>query len=215
MHSISARILLLSLGLIVGLSQGAHALSFALTSEFDGVEPTASYATVDVTQNGADLDFSITLGGLLGSGEDLHELYFNLVGTFTGLAITAHNAPQTAYSLSLNPSVAGGAGSSFEVGVNFGNGGGPPGNGSLTFATFTLSADQALTPVGSPREQLRQRGHRGSDRRSSARHFDDSLFRDRRWDCHPGARPGGPLGGCCDGHSRVPRAALVDVGFAL
>jgi hypothetical protein len=50
----------------------------------------------------------------------------------------------SAYVLTANPSVAGGAGSSFDFGVNFGNGGGPPGNGLLTGATFVLSAAQAL-----------------------------------------------------------------------
>ncbi len=138
---------LVSAVLVLFLAPAAHALSVTLTEEFDGVEPAAAYATVDVTQNGDDLDFSITLGGLLGAGEDLQDLYFNLVGAFTGLALTSDNAPQNAYTLSLSPSVKGGAGSSFDVGVNFGNGAGPPGNGVLGLATFTLSADQALTPM--------------------------------------------------------------------
>ncbi len=123
----------------------ATALSFDLTSEFDGVEPDAAYATVTVTQNGDDLDFSVMLNGLLGVGEDAHEFYFNLVGTFTGLNITSSNAPNAAYSVLTSPSVAGGAGSSFDFGVNLGNGGGPSGNGLLTLADFTLSADQSLT----------------------------------------------------------------------
>jgi len=41
--------------------------------------------------------------------------------------------------------VAGGAGSSFEYGVNFGNGAGGPGNGVLKTANFTISANEALT----------------------------------------------------------------------
>jgi len=124
----------------------AAALSLAFTSEFDGVEPDQNYATVVVTQNGQDLDFSITLNGLLGAREDAHELYFNLIGAFSGLSITSSNAPQTAYRLITGPEVFGGAGSSFDFGVNLGNGASPRGNGVLTLATFTLSADQALMP---------------------------------------------------------------------
>jgi len=44
-----------------------------------------------------------------------------------------------------DPSAAGGSGASFDWGVNFGNGGGPPGNGVLQAASFTLSADQSLS----------------------------------------------------------------------
>ncbi len=125
----------------------ASALSFALSSEFDGDLPDAVYATVTVTQNGDDLDFSVMLNGLLGPDEDAHELYFNLIGTFTGLSITSSNAPNTAYGLLIGRPVTGGAGSSFEYGVNFGNGAGPAGNGALGLASFTLSADQALSPL--------------------------------------------------------------------
>jgi hypothetical protein len=138
-----------TLALLCSLAFGgqASALSFALSSEFDGDLPDAIYATVSVTQNGDDLDFSVMLNGLLGPDEDAHELYFNLVGTFTGLEITASNAPNSAYGLLVGRPVVGGAGSSFEYGVNFGNGAGPAGNGMLGLATFTLSADQALSPL--------------------------------------------------------------------
>jgi hypothetical protein len=126
----------------------AAALSFSLSSEFDGVEPVADYATVAVTQNanGDDLDFSIALNDLLGPREDAHQFYFNLIGSFTGLSIISSNAPNTEYRLIASPEVVGGAGSSFDFGVNLGNGAGQPGNGVLTLATFTLSADQALMP---------------------------------------------------------------------
>ncbi|MDJ0787391.1 MAG: hypothetical protein QNK05_11330 [Myxococcota bacterium] len=131
--------------LALGFALPASALTFQLTQEFDGVEPDASYATVVVTQNGDDLDFSVTLGGLLGAGEDAHELYFNLIGVFDNLTIVADNAPNNSYTVIGGSNPAGGAGSSFDHGVSFGNGGGPPGNGALKFATFTLSADQALS----------------------------------------------------------------------
>ena len=85
----------------------AAALSFVLNSEFDGDLIDDVYATVTVTQSGDDLDFSVMLNDLLGPGEDAHELYFNLAGTFTGISITSSNAPNTAYSVLTSPSVAG------------------------------------------------------------------------------------------------------------
>jgi hypothetical protein len=98
--------------------------------------------------NGDDLDFSIMLNGLLGPREDAHQFYFNLIGagTFTGLSIPSSNAPNTEYRLVTSPRVVGGAGSSFDFGVRLGNGAGRGGNGVLTLATLTLSADQALMP---------------------------------------------------------------------
>ena len=44
-----------------------------------------------------------------------------------------------------DPHVAGGAGSKFDLGVSFGNGAGPKGNGTLQAASFTLLADQPLS----------------------------------------------------------------------
>ena len=137
--------LLLGAAILLSAAAPAAAVTFNLTREFDGIEPDAIYATVVVNENAGDLEFEITLNGLLGAGEDLHELYFNVIGTLTNPVITASNAPTTAYTLELNPSVNGGAGSSFDVGVNFGNGGSVNGNGALTFATFTLSADETLS----------------------------------------------------------------------
>ena len=124
----------------------ASALQFDLTYEFDGVLPVQSYGTVDVTENSGDLNFIINANtSTLGPNADIHELYFNLTNTITGLSITADNAPNSPYTLiGPNPSVAGGAGSSFDWGVNFGNGAGASGNGILKYATFTLSADQNL-----------------------------------------------------------------------
>ena len=133
--------------ILVVFSYSAYALQFDLIYEFDGDLPVQSYGTVDVTQNGDDLDFAIVANTTtLGSGADIHELYFNLINGFTGLDITADNSTNTPYTvIGPNPSVAGGAGASFDWGVNFGNGGGPPGNGVLQVASLTLSADQALT----------------------------------------------------------------------
>lgn len=130
----------------ISLAQNASAVTINLVYEFDGVEPVQTYATVDITQNGADLDFAINYVGNLGPNADIHEFYFNLTSPpdpVTGLAITASNATTTPYTvLGPNPSIAGGAGSSFDWGVNLGNG---SANGNLQMATFTLSADQALS----------------------------------------------------------------------
>jgi hypothetical protein len=124
----------------------ASALTFDLIYEFDGDLPVQSYGTVDVTQNGDNLDFAINANtATLGANADIHEFYFNLDPLFTGLALTDTNAPNTPYRLLPDPSISGGAGASFDWGVDFGNGGGQPGNGFLQFAEFTLSADDPLS----------------------------------------------------------------------
>ena len=128
-------------------SFSAYALQFDLIYEFDGDLPVQSYGTVDVTENSGDFDFAIAANTTtLGSDADIHELYFNLKpDTFTGLSISNSNAPNPYTLLGPNPSVSGGAGASFDWGVNFGNGGGSSGNGTLQFASFTLSAIQPLS----------------------------------------------------------------------
>jgi len=135
--------------LMMTLTAGsAAAYTFDLKYEFDGDLPVLTYGTVDVTQSGDDLLFIITVDTttVLGTNADIHELYFNLTFTPTNLAITADNHPNNAYTLlGPNPSVTGGAGASFDWGVSFGNGGGPAGNGTLQYASLTLSADEALS----------------------------------------------------------------------
>lgn len=131
----------LAAGAVVAVS--AQAVSFPLTVEFDN-GTVGTFGNVDVTAAGGDLDFVLTLDPSLGPNRDLHEFYFNLTDGFTGVGISSTDVVNTAYSLTANPSVAGGAGSSFDFGVNFGNGAGGPGNGRLTTASFTLSADQPL-----------------------------------------------------------------------
>jgi hypothetical protein len=130
----------------LSLTQTAHAVSIDLVYEFDGVLAQQVYGTVDITQNGSDIDIAIDYApNTLGSYADIHEFYFNLTRDVTGLTITADNSPNKPYTLEYDPSVAGGAGASFDWGVNFGNGGGPPGNRTLQSASFTLSADQDLS----------------------------------------------------------------------
>jgi PEP-CTERM motif-containing protein len=137
-------IAIVSIALSLVGAVGAGAVSFPLNVEFDdGL--LGSFGNVEVTEAGGDLDFEITLDASLGASRDLHELYFNLEDGFTGIAISSTDVVSTAYTLDADPSVAGGAGSSFDFGVNFGNGAGAPGNDALQSATFSLSADQALS----------------------------------------------------------------------
>jgi hypothetical protein len=127
-------------------SVSASAFTFNLVYEFDGALPAQSYGTVDVTQNNDNLDFVVTADtSTLGPNADINVLYFNLTNSFTGLNILTNNAPRTEYEIiGPDPPVRGGAGAAFDLGVNFGQGGGSKGNGILQLATFTLSADQDL-----------------------------------------------------------------------
>lgn len=155
-RSLAALLLPALVGLLV-LASPARALNITLDLELDdGL--VADYASVLVLQNGDDLDFTVTLNGVLGPDEDLQELYFNLIGAFTGLTIVADNHPNTPYSVLVDPVTKAGAGD-FDFGVSFGNGSGPPGNGSLAYATFTLSADQALSVDDLLEDTTTQQGH--------------------------------------------------------
>jgi PEP-CTERM motif len=131
-----------ALGLFASAS--ASAVSFPLNVEFDA-GTIGTFGNVEVTEVAGDLQFQITLDASLGGGADLHELYFNLVGPETGLAISSSDVVATPYTLLTAPQPAGGAGSSFGFGVSFGNGAGGPGNGVLQTASFVLSADGALS----------------------------------------------------------------------
>lgn len=138
---------LLLLAVVTTASGTAAAVTVPLETEFDlGV--TGPFGTVDITENSGNLDFVITIDvDELGPAADLHEFYFNIIDsvTVTGLALSATNAPNTPYQLTDHAQVAGGAGSSFDWEVSFGNGGGRRGNGSLVTAIFTLSAEQSLS----------------------------------------------------------------------
>ena len=139
------RAVALSLAAALTAAAPASALSIQLNTEFDA-GTVGNHLSLTVTANAGALDFVLSLAGTdLGAGADLHEFYFNLVGSPTGVQISNTNAPTTAYALSSNPSVAGGAGSSFEYGVSFGNGAGGPGNGVLKTASFRIAANQPLT----------------------------------------------------------------------
>jgi len=123
----------------------AQALQFTLDHEFDAglIGP---HATVDVTESGGGLDFVVSLAGTdLGAGADLHIFYFNLAGDPTNVELTPGQVVATPFTLAIDPTVAGGAGSSFEYGVELGSGGGPSGNGVLKTASFRITADQPLT----------------------------------------------------------------------
>jgi hypothetical protein len=138
---------LLGFGMAAALfgATAAGAISFPLNVEFDDAL-VGNYGNVDVTEvSGGDLLFEITLTGELGPDADLHEFYFNLPATVSGLTLTSTDVVNTPYDLDFDPSVSGGAGSSFVWGVNLGNGAGPNGNGVLQTVTFTLSATGDLS----------------------------------------------------------------------
>ncbi len=124
-----------------------------LVYEFDGntVDGLTSFSTIDIVQNGSSVDITIVANTANLSGGDIHEFYFNLPDAvdINSLAISNSGgiSNQTINAFTLlgsNPSVTGGAGASFDTGVGFGNGGGPPGNGTLTTATFSLTATGGL-----------------------------------------------------------------------
>jgi hypothetical protein len=148
-----ARAAICALGLLAGvglLPTSARALTLPLTFEFDdGI--AGDYGSVRVEENGSGgIFFEITLGPDLGPNADLHYFYFNLISGVPDLAITSDDAVATAYALETDLSVRGGAGSSFDYSVFFGNGAGPPGNGTLQTASFTLfssSTDLSLSDL--------------------------------------------------------------------
>jgi hypothetical protein len=129
----------------LGLAGAAQATTFTLDVEFDN-ETIGTYGTVEVTEiAGGDLMFEISVDpSALGAGADLHEFYFNLPSAITGVSISSTDTVNTAYQLLTDPPPAGGAGSSFAYGVNFGNGAGPAGNDVLQDASFVLAADSDL-----------------------------------------------------------------------
>jgi len=142
-----ARARILGFALLAGMlaAPAARALTLDLNVEFDDAL-TGNFGTVEVTEvAGGDLFFQITLDtSELGADADLHEFYFNLPAV-SGLTLTSTDTVTTLYDLDFDPSVSGGAGSSFVWGVNLGSGAGPSGNGVLQTATFTLSADTDLS----------------------------------------------------------------------
>lgn len=123
----------------------ATATTFTLDVEFDN-GTVDTYGTVEVTEvAGGDLLFEIDLDpDAFGGSADLHEFYFNLADAISGVSITSSDMVASAYTLDADPPVSGGAGSSFDFGVNFGDGAGPPGNGALLAASFVLSASSDL-----------------------------------------------------------------------
>jgi len=131
--------------LALGLGPGtASAIGFYLEVEFDTGQ-IGNFVHVTIEEDLGALDLRIELGDALGDEADLHEFYFNLLGSFTGVAISTDDAPATPYALSSDPPILGGAGSDFDYGVNFGDGAGGTGNGVLAAATFRLTADQPLS----------------------------------------------------------------------
>jgi hypothetical protein len=119
---------------------------FPLHVEFDD-SLTGSFGSIEVQEDGlGGLAFYVELDpGALGPDADLHRLYFNLEGEPTGVGVETGDPVPTLYTVSVEPRVAGGAGSAFDLGVHFGNGSGRKGNGVLKSASFEMFADQALS----------------------------------------------------------------------
>ncbi len=124
----------------------ANALVINLDVDLDG--GTVNYGTVELIQDGLDVIAVITANtATLGATADVHELYFNLDPD--NFNVTASDSSTVAGTTtcsavggctpSANPSVAGGAGTAFEWGINFGNGG-------LKVSSFEvlISADNPL-----------------------------------------------------------------------
>lgn len=142
-QALNGRALLCALALVAGLGllpDPARALTLPITFEFDdGVE--GDYGTIVIEEDGSGgIFFEVSLGPDLGPDADLHYFYFNLIPDVPDLVISSGDPVATAYGLSAGSSVRGGAGSSFDYAVFFGNGAGPRGNGTLQTATFTLSS---------------------------------------------------------------------------
>jgi hypothetical protein len=121
----------------------ANAITIPLDIELD-TGMTGDFVSIEITPNGDQaLDFVITLNtDLLGSDADLNVLYFNIDGAvpdLDDLGIELTNAPFTEYRLTAARGVRGGAGSTFDYSIHFGNGSGSHGNGVLQVASFTLT----------------------------------------------------------------------------
>ncbi len=145
---------LLALGLgAVAAPLEAAAVGIVLPIEIElGPQRTGPFGTVGIEEiAGGDLEFTITLGPVLGARADLHEFYFNLTSGFDadGLAISGSRCDggscDSPFDLGAGRSVRGGAGARFDFSVNFGQGAGRNGNGTLQVARFVLGADDALT----------------------------------------------------------------------
>jgi hypothetical protein len=123
-----------------------------LVHEFDGdSDGVTSFGMIELFQTGSGVDFKITANTDSLLGGDIHELYLNLPDAIdiNSLVISnswgISNRTINDFKIIVSPPIIGGAGSSFDMGINFGNGGGPPGNGVLTTASFSLtSTDQLL-----------------------------------------------------------------------
>jgi hypothetical protein len=140
----------LGLGLAVLGAPGVAAalnMTFPLDVEFDD-GTTGVFGSVFVEEKGGKLEFTITLDSALGDDADLHEFYFNIADAFDDVELEishfscegSYGSCKTDFDLDEDPSVRGGAGSDFDYGVNFGNGGSKNGNGHLTELTFKVTA---------------------------------------------------------------------------
>ena len=130
----------------------AGSLALPLNVQFaDGLIGDFGTVLIEEKPHGK-LQITVSLTGELGPDADLHEFYFNLDDDLDVDRLVLSHARcmetgdsdfgscETDFDLEQDPSVRGGAGSSFDFGVNFGNGGSSKGNGHLVAATFKLTA---------------------------------------------------------------------------
>ncbi|MCA9264613.1 MAG: hypothetical protein KDA60_12220 [Planctomycetales bacterium] len=129
-----------------------------LLYEFDGDLAVQSYGTVVIADNAlGGVDFTITANlSRLGSSADIHKLFFNVPSSLesvlpntwliTNEGGTSNKTIEDFEIVGPDPSITGGAGASFDWGIDFGDGAGKPGNGKLSEARFTLNnLTQTLT----------------------------------------------------------------------
>src|SRR5262245_20554665 len=135
-------------------SAGSTASASAQLSVQLGPQKTGSYGSVSVEEVSGGLEFRIELASSLGRNADLHEFYFNLSPSVSGLRLKNSRCDggscSKAFDLGSGGSTSGGAGARFDFHVDFGNGAGANGNGKLKVATFRLEADSPLALIPTP-----------------------------------------------------------------
>jgi hypothetical protein len=124
----------------------AQAVVIDLIYELDGDSlGSTSFGTIAISGTESHVDITITANTANLRGGDIHELYFNVPDGVTPLLVSGSEGGSSNRVIGSferigpDPSILGGAGASFDWGINFGNGGGPPGNGTLTTASFQLT----------------------------------------------------------------------------
>jgi len=140
--------------MLVGAATPAAAASLTLPFNVqfgDGLTGNFGSVTIEERSHGK-LQITLSLTQELGLEPDLHEFYFNIDSSLhvDDVEIShfrcrqwgedSLNSCSTDFEIEEDPSVKGGAGSKFDFGVNFGDGGSKKGNGNLEELSFILAA---------------------------------------------------------------------------